>query len=363
MTAAHFNTPVTPSRLAFADAIRALAALWVVLFHLSEGKHLEQLRTVVPAPVYAVVFDWGHLGVAAFFCLSGFVMMLTLPQGIQTTKAFLVFVARRLIRLSPPYYFAILLSLGCVWLKAQAMHLPAEYPGLLNIGSHLLYLQGVLGQQNINSVFWTLCIELQFYIAFGVVLLAAACVRPIVRLHNVSQWFLVATAWISMAYPLGYCSFVPVGSFLPFWFAFAVGAMAHIASKEGGALKVCSGMYLLALFVLSLWQQSGFGLMAASTAFCLMVSNGAPLLNKVSSWRGLSFLAAISYSLYLLHNPVTGAVANLVRRFIGFSVVADMAVMTLTVVASILVAWLAYVFVEVPSVRWSRNISLVKQEK
>ena len=94
--------PTTPllgaSRLAFADGLRGLAALWVVLYHASEGGHLTQLKAVLPKLITDLVFNFGHLGVPVFFVLSGFVMAFTV-QSETVDRAFAGrFVLRRLVR-------------------------------------------------------------------------------------------------------------------------------------------------------------------------------------------------------------------------------------------------------------------------
>ena len=38
---------VNPGRLAFADGLRGLAAFWVVLFHASEGRHVDRVKALV----------------------------------------------------------------------------------------------------------------------------------------------------------------------------------------------------------------------------------------------------------------------------------------------------------------------------
>jgi len=62
-----------------------VAAFWVVLFPASEGGHVDHLKAALPAWVSRMVFDWGHLGVALFFVLSGFVMMHSL-RGLAALR-------------------------------------------------------------------------------------------------------------------------------------------------------------------------------------------------------------------------------------------------------------------------------------
>ena len=55
---------VKPVRISYIQALRGLAALWVVFYHAREH-----------TPSFGWLFDSGHYGVAIFFALSGFVIM------------------------------------------------------------------------------------------------------------------------------------------------------------------------------------------------------------------------------------------------------------------------------------------------
>jgi peptidoglycan/LPS O-acetylase OafA/YrhL len=60
-------------RFLFVDALRGIAALAVVLFHGLEGGHIAALVTIIPSPL-SLVLEYGSVGVAIFFVLSGFVI-------------------------------------------------------------------------------------------------------------------------------------------------------------------------------------------------------------------------------------------------------------------------------------------------
>ena len=107
------------NRLSYADGVRGLAALWVVLFHASEGGHIEHLKSALPDFITVAVFDWGHLGVAVFFVLSGFVMAHTVRKYDFTPAFGTRFMLRRLARLTPPYYASIIFVLAYVAGKAM----------------------------------------------------------------------------------------------------------------------------------------------------------------------------------------------------------------------------------------------------
>jgi len=96
-------------RMLFADGLRGIAAMWVTLFHLAEGGHVDALRAALPRWLDTCLFAWGHGGVGIFFVLSGFVMALTVERASMDGAAAGSFVLRRLVRLCPPYWLAIAL--------------------------------------------------------------------------------------------------------------------------------------------------------------------------------------------------------------------------------------------------------------
>src|SRR5689334_19766085 len=88
------------------DALRALAALVVLLFHIRPQR-----------------FPWGWTGVDLFFVLSGY-LITTIILGHQGTRGFVRnFYIRRSLRIWPIYYLALLgLVLANRWLpKPQPM--------------------------------------------------------------------------------------------------------------------------------------------------------------------------------------------------------------------------------------------------
>ena len=124
-------------RLAFADGLRGLAALWVVLFHLAGGNHIDNLVAHIPK-LSLILFYAGHLGVAIFFVLSGFVMMHIMSPYQVDMRYGGRFLLRRLIRLSPPYYFAIFVAIFFLVLKSKLVGGDVHIPSIREIWIHML---------------------------------------------------------------------------------------------------------------------------------------------------------------------------------------------------------------------------------
>jgi peptidoglycan/LPS O-acetylase OafA/YrhL len=106
--------------IGFIDAFRALAALYVVIYHtFSELEpYKSSLQMAYPTGVkcfdlfHLIFFRYGHFAVAVFIVISGFCLMLPLARKdkmrLDGTGQF---IARRAWRILPPYYAALVISL------------------------------------------------------------------------------------------------------------------------------------------------------------------------------------------------------------------------------------------------------------
>jgi peptidoglycan/LPS O-acetylase OafA/YrhL len=147
------SAPARSQRLAWLDALRGIAALWVVYQHWG-----SRVFPSVHAVVFSV-FDPGLYGVLVFFLISGYIV----PASLERTGSVRSFWISRLFRLFPLFAFVIGITL--------AFHL-AGLPGLRgsnpNVAatalSHLFMLNDLLGEPNFVVVIWTLSYEMVFYL-------------------------------------------------------------------------------------------------------------------------------------------------------------------------------------------------------
>lgn len=352
------NTRSSDGRFAFLDGLRGLAALWVVFFHLSKGKHIEHVRELLPDWVSGVVFDWGHLGVPVFFVLSGFVMAYTARAATVDGGFAGRFVLRRLIRLSPPYYFAIAFAVIFTIIKAKFGGLPTPPVTSKEIFAHLVYMQDILSYPQINTVFWTLAIEVQFYIAFALLLLFADTIKQ--RLTVLWCVSVLALLW-----PLGATDFMLwKGDFLGLWYSFLVGVMVfhgwQDGSRGGGRQQLYAALYCGVVLLIGVSKQSSFATMAALAGAAILTAGAMNMMRQWLASPWIQFLGMISYSLYLLHNPITGASFRVVSKFMADGVAAELVGCALSLSACLIGAWLAYRLIELPSIALSHAVSLKK---
>ncbi len=163
------------------DGIRFIAISSVFLFHVTRLLYDEYPRNLsVPfrraeaADIGGRLLREGRLGVMVFFALSGFILATPfvaarLADGRPVSLS--AYFARRLTRIEPPY----LVALGLVAILAATTQVwgpPAGIAERLQAGAWYGHTF-TYGRPNLlNPPFWTLEIEVQFYLA--VPLLAAA---------------------------------------------------------------------------------------------------------------------------------------------------------------------------------------------
>src|SRR5689334_14543570 len=91
-------------RISTVDSLRGIASLAVCWFHLTNGN--PSFLTGGPLKSSGT---YGWLGVEMFFVISGFVIPYSLHKAGYDLKSFGTFVAKRIIRLDPPYLVSIVI--------------------------------------------------------------------------------------------------------------------------------------------------------------------------------------------------------------------------------------------------------------
>lgn len=148
------------------DALRGLAAIAVCFFHFSSP--------VGPFVSVSSLSPWafyGRWGVDVFFVISGFIVPYSMARAGYNIAIWHRFMARRLIRLEPPYLVSIAVVIG-VGLAASATPWfkgPAPDYTPLGVITHLGYLNAYLGKPWFNPVYWSLAIEFQYYVLVGLI--------------------------------------------------------------------------------------------------------------------------------------------------------------------------------------------------
>lgn len=358
--------PVVPHRrFAFIDALRGLAALAVVFHHLDRfGPLWVHADKLLPVFLSEVILENARVGVQVFFVISGFVIAYSIRNAWVTPGYLGNFALRRSLRLEPPYWATILVVLAlnaiCRWMSMDQATTDATWPQLL---AHIFYVQEILGYKQFSIGFWTLCIELQFYLSFvalfGVAQRLGQSRRRWLRLSmptSLAITFLPFALWSLFHSSL--CEEAANGMWLSryFW-TFFLGALVCWTLNEQTP-RAMLYFFLAAMVVrLGLFWTIG-GAVGLVTGTIVYVVGRRGHLADWLDWRWLQFLGKISYSLYLIHYPVNHVVSNFGYSLTGSSPAFALLWMAVSVACSIGVALLLYKVVEAPSVRLSQKFKL-----
>ena len=319
--------------------LRFFAALLVVIQHAQviSGEILGQNPDWV-----AYITEFGQSGVHIFFVISGFIMCFTAGYKGGTKGAPGQFLLRRMIRIFPIYWLAVLIELA---LRA-ALGDPYHLSGSSMIAAFLLlpeYAHLVIGQA------WTLSYEVYFYLCFGLALL--------VTFHRglllLSFWFLASIAAGQIIGLEGPLSGLWTNTLL---LEFLFGAWTGALFLAGWRIGERTAILLLGLAALGFAGSLVVDYRTVPTVVvwglpsALLVGSlvGRELNGGAPRWiRKYAFLGDGSYSLYLMHAIVIELVF-LAASALGATTSAALLWALIAVCTSVFVGMAVYRLIEYP---------------
>jgi peptidoglycan/LPS O-acetylase OafA/YrhL len=275
------------------DLLRFCAALSVAFYHLCKwpdgGESVKRVAQL------------GFLGVQVFFMISGFVILMTAEHRTP-----LQFANSRVARLYPTFWICVVITSIALWLHH-------EPPSALDVAANLTMVPPLLHQPFIDLVYWTLVVELRFYLLMLLLLLFG-------QMRRIETWLMLWVAALVAAH-------LPLAPPLPLralhalqWLVlgdygalFAAGCGFYLVRTRGASLRRL--LMLACCLLLSIYDvchvQDGSSYpwsFAQLTAMALTVavSYGLFLTIALRRWRLphnplWAWLGGLTYPLYLIH--------------------------------------------------------------
>ena len=374
LTSADADTAVTATGTTHGrfsvDAIRALAALPVLVFHAYQYSRygpdaawpLDGLRHQT-----LMVFP---LGVDLFFVLSAFLLGLPYARaalGSGPPRRARVVLLRRAARLLPLYYITVLL----VWGFTNPT-LPGDWRDLL---LHLTFTH-VYSDEKIffsNGPAWSLAVEMHFYLLL--VVIGAIAQRQVARLRSrrarlaalyggIAALVVISNAYRWWAVYVAHAHYEQWS----YWFnplakldVFAIGLAFAVLVADGRRLRTKPARYGVGLLgagvivavtltqplntTISTWWHPMFAFGSILLIAASAIDNAGPV-PAVLRWRPLVWTGVISYSLYLWQEPMLRLLRSAdLLPVPGHPHTFPVAGIVLTAV-SLLVAWISYWLIE-----------------
>lgn len=318
------------SRLDSIELVRGLAALAVCIFHFT--KYLWPAESIVRK---AGGFGWA--GVESFFVISGFIIPYAMYRAKYQYAHYFRFLAKRYLRLAPPYLFAIALALGLWWVGCFVPGYRGEpfqfQPG--RFVAHLFFANDLLEIPWLNPVFWTLAVEFQYYVAIGLLFPLLFSTKPLRNCLTVSLLAMTPS--------------LPVPEFLVSSWTLVFLAGIVLAQWRLKCLPTSLAFFLgAALLGLIFWHHGRVIGIASLLTVCLILC-----VRRVPFW-GL-WLGQLSYAIYLVHVPIGGRIINLGSRF-AESEISRWLVLAAAFGVSFGAAWSLWFTIERSAIAWSSRI-------
>lgn len=365
------------TKIAAADAVRALAIFSVVVYH------ILQLAQPTWHGQPHVFFELGVWGVDFFFVLSGFLLggayvrrLLSPEITLQSTR---LFWAKRLLRIVPLYAACVILS---ALFDALVLH---DVPSAGDIAAHLFFLHGfnAATATSINGPFWTMPVDMEFYAMLPIYALVMAAffrAKPRARREPAIVWSLVIITVAGVAYRYLQARYNPLAlhSFADevVWMRNAVGmsgafclgvalALPSVRKARPSPLvsAICLAIAVVCIVVVEhtsalepgppttrlIIGQSTFdfiGAISAALVMYVVVEGNFSFVNRFVRLRFISEIAAIAYGVYLLHYPIVEAVTPWFAHLGNIGRVTGIGVAT--IVPTVVVAYIANRTIERP---------------
>lgn len=367
------NGGAATQRIHSVDGLRAIAFLAVFAFHTWEFAGRPEIPVVASVVGQNIRPDF-------FVVLTGFVLFLPFARRPERMDEFQTraYVWRRLRRIVVPYYvalaYAVLLPQALVVMMRllgrdaswQPMPSPGDWLSHLTF-SHLFFAEH---WSSMNGSLWTMSLEMQLYLLFPFLLVAANRwgVRALLVAIVVSVVFriLVALFVPGPAFP---DQFLWGASGLGRLMEFAAGMLAAIvAFRIAERLRALHVVVLLVLLPVSylvattpllkgtILPVRELGLSALFGALIVLVLC-IPAAGRVFGWKPLSYLGYRSYSMFLIHQPTAWYVSEFLQKFANVPEGPLLLLLLWTVGFGVVfaVGQLMFVLVERPCIDWAKR--------
>lgn len=343
-------------RIKYLDGLRGIAILLVILYHALGVEGYENAFHYNHKYNEFPLFKYGFLGVELFFLISGFVILMTLEKS----KNFINFMYRRWVRLFPAMLIATILSYTTVSIFYER---PFGQPNIYSVIPGLLFIEPTLLGKIFNyefiklvGSFWSLYVEMMFYIIFGLSYFLLKRNKALIILFS-----LYIYAVIGLYYPLKFSNlFIYYG-----WFT--SGCLAYLYIMKGK-----SKIYLflsIIIFIISLlfnhtfYNNNGqpfpfieylvYGILIVFIFFIPIIFEKS---RNIIGNRLFLFIGFISYPLYLIHENF---MISMITKLQVYNIIPEFLLPILPILILIAISYLIAKWVE-PFIRKIIVISLEK---
>ncbi|MFQ1609852.1 acyltransferase family protein [Aeromonas veronii] len=315
------------------DGLRFIAAISVVLFHYlsySVDKTFLEVFKKSDFGWLISISNYGFLGVELFFMISGFVILYS-AKG----KSWQGFARSRFLRIYPMLWLTASITFVCLVFLGATNKEPSLWQYLTNL---TLMHRFIFNQPHLDGVYWTLTVELRFYLIIGILIAYNLLTEKNIKLI-MFLWAVTGLIYLSLG---------KNGNFITSGTYFAAGVGFYYIWSGGRTIYNIG--YMLLTFIISsisvVLSHASEGLshgvlvILMCSFFCIfyLLVNGwtPPISKKIMTWLG-----GLTYPLYLLHQEIGYSLLQYINNGTGYIYYALFLVLLMS-----LLSWGIYYLVE-----------------
>lgn len=302
------------SYLPFIDGLRFYTLLSVVIIHyvdFYETRTFPVRKTNLYQQLHLdAVFGFSDNSILVFFAISGFILGLPFAKSLLAKQPYPSlgdFYLRRITRLEPPYLLILtgLFLMNVFWIQRDT--LANTLPHYL---ASFFYLHNIIYEAHptLNFVFWTLEIEVQFY-------LIAPFLASIFKIEKVKRRILLVSVMLLFGIINHYYR-TPFLSLFNYFHYFLAGFLALDLYLHNTFKK--SYVFDALCIVLALLMYTGlvkYGILITFMITLLIYLSPLSFVwEKILTFEWITIIGGMCYSIYMLHQP---AMAVFLNRFLG----------------------------------------------
>jgi peptidoglycan/LPS O-acetylase OafA/YrhL len=327
------------NRMLFLDGLRGIAILMVVFYHAFSERWHELLPYQTQYSEF-IIFKFGDYGVQLFFIISGFVISMTLEK----CTGFGDFIYRRWLRLFPAMVIAsiiIMVTSPLFTARPYGMpHLTDVIPGVLFIEPEFFRAIFSSHQGILEGSFWTLFVEVKFYIVAGLIYFKLGhqkLILILVMMFLSSIVFEFTAPYLSESLSgqlktlLHYLNYGYYG-----WFA--AGALFYEYYNSKKIFYWYAGIFVGLIAARCLGGFASVSMLVASAlVFIFAFSLLSLATQRVLSSKILVFIGFISYPFYLIHEQAMVSMINQLNQ--RYDWIPNLLLPILPILLIIFIAW------------------------
>lgn len=317
------------SRLPLIDALKAIASQLIVLHHLAFYGPMSDVANDLSPDLFLWLSQYARIAVQVFLVIGGFLAARSLSQhNLVSSLSDLGSLLKR-------RYFKLAIPFGCAMLAAIALSALARgfmdhdsIPGAPHWGqliAHIFLLHSILGVDSLSAGVWYIAIDFQLFAMLAAILWFAERLSSNSRLNKTLAISLTGSLAALSLFYFNLDSDLDVWG-IYFFGAYGMGVLAYWLTADDAEKSIGpAGLFTIAALgsaALTIDFRSRIAV-ALVTALVLGFARqyGQWLTGKLLKpylqslvGRAFSYLGQISYSVFLIHFPVTLVINGLVQR-------------------------------------------------